>query len=160
AGILAPAGQAGPDGDFADFVWWPPQGAVPADVSGWHEALAAGGYGYGPAFQGLRAAWRRGTEGLAEVALPARVAEEAGGCGVPRVLLEAALAAAGLAGDNGQSRAGLDGVLLPFAWQDVRVHAAGASVLRARLRRRGDGGWSLDAADAAGGPVVTVGSLA
>ena len=51
------------------------QGAVPADAGACTTALAAAGYGYGPAFRGLRAAWRRGEDVFAEVALP----EEAAG---------------------------------------------------------------------------------
>src|SRR5262249_41257013 len=134
---------------------WPPQGAAPADVSGWHEAQAAGGYGYGPAFRGLRAAWRRGDGGLAEVGLSAGGGDEAGRVrGGPR------RPAGGRQGAAPWAGRGAGGVMLPFAWQEVRMHAAGAAVLRARVRRRGDGGWSLDAADAAGAPVVSVGSLA
>ena len=74
------------------------QGAVPVDIGGLYEALAAGGYGYGPAFRGLRAAWRRGEDVFAEVALPEDAAAEAGSFGVHPALLDAALHAAGLAG--------------------------------------------------------------
>ena len=49
---------ARPDGGLAGQ--WPPPGAVPVDVTGLYEQLAAAGYEYGPAFRGLRAAWRRG----------------------------------------------------------------------------------------------------
>ena len=37
---------------------WPPAGAVAVDVADGYERLAARGYGYGPAFQGLTAMWR------------------------------------------------------------------------------------------------------
>ena len=48
---------------------------------------------------------------------------------------------------------------LPFAWTGVTLHASGASALRVRLVKDAGGGVSLAAADAAGMPVVSVGSL-
>ena len=69
SGWLAVADGTGPADDFAV---WPPAGAEPAGVAGLYAGLAARGYGYGPAFRGLRAAWRRGGEVFAEVALPRR----------------------------------------------------------------------------------------
>ena len=54
----------------ADLSVWPPAGAVPVDVSGGYERLAARGYGYGPAFQGLRRCGGAGVEVFAEVAAP------------------------------------------------------------------------------------------
>ncbi|MDT0447467.1 polyketide synthase dehydratase domain-containing protein, partial [Streptomyces johnsoniae] len=49
---------------------WPPAGAEAVPLSGFYERLAQDGYEYGPAFRGLRAAWRRGEEIFAEVRLP------------------------------------------------------------------------------------------
>ncbi|MBP2707938.1 type I polyketide synthase, partial [Microbispora sp. RL4-1S] len=49
---------------------WPPEGAVAVGVERGYEALAERGYEYGPAFQGVRAVWRRGDELFAEVSLP------------------------------------------------------------------------------------------
>jgi acyl transferase domain-containing protein len=57
SGLLAPQ-TAAPDFDLAA---WPPTDAVPLPVDDAYEELAALGYDYGPAFQGLRAAWRRAT---------------------------------------------------------------------------------------------------
>ncbi|HSR24174.1 MAG TPA: type I polyketide synthase, partial [Candidatus Eisenbacteria bacterium] len=59
----------------AALVDWPPAGARAADLTDAYELLAAAGYGYGPAFRGLRAVWHRGDEIFAEVELP----PEAGG---------------------------------------------------------------------------------
>ena len=154
AGTLAPETPA-PAAAPADLATWPPQGAEPVDVTRLYQDLAAGGYGYGPAFQGLRAAWRRGSEVFAEVTAPADTVDPAG-YGVHPALLDAVLHAAGLAAADGAKDAG---VLLPFSWQGVTVHAAGATVLRARLTRAGDT-LSLTAADGAGVPVITVESLA
>ena len=50
--------------------------------------------------------------------------------------------------------------LIPFAWNGVTLHASGAAVLRARLRRAGPDAVQLLAADSAGAPVITVDSLA
>jgi acyl transferase domain-containing protein/NADPH:quinone reductase-like Zn-dependent oxidoreductase/acyl carrier protein len=152
SGLLAQgrpaAGLAEPD----DFAAWPPQGAVLLETGGLYEGLAAGGYGYGPAFRGLRAAWRRGDEVFAEIALPPGATTDAGAFGLHPALLDAALHAAGLAGVCGQPGE----IMLPFAWTGVTLHAAGASVLRARLCLDDAGALSLTAADSAGTPVISV----
>src|SRR3954451_13244100 len=59
SGGLAPA--AGFDGAF-DPAQWPPEGAEAIEVDDVYDRLADAGFVYGPAFQGLRAAWRRGEE--------------------------------------------------------------------------------------------------
>jgi rifamycin polyketide synthase module 9/10 len=48
---------------------------------------------------------------------------------------------------------------LPFAWNGLRLHAAGAAVLRVRIAAPEPGAMSLDAVDEAGGLVVTMDSL-
>ncbi|HEY7146158.1 MAG TPA: beta-ketoacyl synthase N-terminal-like domain-containing protein, partial [Streptosporangiaceae bacterium] len=162
SGLLAPADLPG-TGQADEFAVWPPDGAVPADTSDLYDRLATGGYGYGPAFRGLRAAWRRGAEVFAEVTLPPDAAASAGSFGIHPALLDAALHAAGLSpdpADAGQADRGTGGVRLPFAWTRVSLHASGAAALRVRLTRAADGSWSLIGADAAGAPVVSVGSLA
>ena len=58
SGLLAPAGDAPAVAD--GFAVWPPAGAVPVDVDGLYDVMAGAGYGYGPAFRGLRAAWLDG----------------------------------------------------------------------------------------------------
>ncbi|BBB02256.1 putative polyketide synthase [Actinacidiphila reveromycinica] len=147
--------DGGPDGPD-DLTAWPPPGAVPVDVSGLYGEVAAAGYGYGPAFQGLRAVWRRGRDVFAEVALPEDVADSAGRFGLHPALLDATLHASAVAAGQQEDPAG---VRLPFAWQDVALRAAGAGVLRARLRPAADGALSLTAADGTGAPVVSVGNL-
>ncbi|MBD2819077.1 polyketide synthase dehydratase domain-containing protein, partial [Streptomyces parvulus] len=64
-GVLAPDTVA-PEFDASV---WPPRDAEPVDVSDCYERLADAGLRYGPVFQGLRAAWRRGDEVFAEVVL-------------------------------------------------------------------------------------------
>ncbi|SOD67854.1 Acyl transferase domain-containing protein, partial [Streptomyces zhaozhouensis] len=140
--------RAGGRGEESVLVEWPPAGAEAIGLEGFYERMAAGGFGYGPAFRGLRAAWRAGGEVFAEVALPEGVKAE--GFGLHPALLDAALHAVGLTGDEGG---------LPFSWSGVRLHASGASVLRVRLASLGAGGVSLAVADGTGAPVATVDSV-
>nr|WP_244955719.1 type I polyketide synthase [Streptomyces chrestomyceticus] len=155
SGVLAPAGPAA--AAEGDFVVWPPRDATTVDVSGFYQAAGANSYGYGPAFQGLRAVWRRGEEVFAEVALPEEVAEDAAAFGLHPALLDAVLHASALLEAEGEGEPGE--IRLPFAWTGVELHASGASMLRARLRRDAQGTLTVTAADAAGQPVISVASL-
>ncbi|MEU0838795.1 type I polyketide synthase [Streptomyces sp. NPDC005962] len=148
SGVLAEHGE-GAAADGAAFAQWPPDGAEPIDVDGLYERQAAQGYGYGPAFQGVRAAWRRGDEVFAEVAL-----DEAGAdrFGLHPALLDASLHAAEGPEDDGQVR-------LPFAWLGYELHAAGATAVRVHLRRTAADEVSVELADTTGTPVATVRSL-
>ena len=160
-GALVPAPATASGFAAGEFSVWPPPDADPVDVSGVYDSLAAVGYGYGPAFQGLRAAWRRGDDIFAEVELPPDAAAEAGQFGVHPALLDAALHTASLAANSGSELGELESgdVMLPFAWADTVVYAVGSSVLRARLSAAPGGKLSLVAADASGAPVISVGSL-
>ncbi|MFG2213261.1 polyketide synthase dehydratase domain-containing protein, partial [Streptomyces sp. NPDC048638] len=62
-----------------DAAVWPPKGAEPVEVAGCYDDLADAGLMYGPAFQGLRAAWRLGEDVYAEVTLPEGVEGDAYG---------------------------------------------------------------------------------
>ncbi|WP_328869733.1 SDR family NAD(P)-dependent oxidoreductase [Streptomyces sp. NBC_00287] len=138
-----------------DLTVWPPQGADPLDVSGFYEGAEAAGYGYGPAFQGLRAVWRRGGEVFAEVELGESERAEAGRFGIHPALLDAALHANGygdFGGDGGALR-------LPFAWTGVSLFAAGADCLRVRITAAGDDALAVEVADGTGQPVAEVRSL-
>ncbi|WUU35760.1 SDR family NAD(P)-dependent oxidoreductase [Streptomyces sp. NBC_00659] len=149
-GVSAPAARQ----TAYDFHAWPPQGAEPVDIDGLYDRIAATGIQYGPVFQGLRAAWRRGDEVFAEVRLPEDSHSEAAQYALHPALLDSALHALGLGSltDTG------DG-LVPFLWSGVSLHAAGASALRVRLSRTAGEGIALEAADASGGPVASVDSL-
>ena len=155
-GRLAPDRPAEPT-QPADFIVWPPMDAEPVDVSNLYEIQAAGGYGYGPVFQGLKAAWRRGDEVFAEIALPESATSDAARFGIHPALLDSSLHAAGLIPDESDASAG---VRLPFAWSGVSLQAAGASTLRVRLSKDDAGNLVLDAADPTGQPVVSVHALA
>ncbi|WP_308402775.1 beta-ketoacyl synthase N-terminal-like domain-containing protein, partial [Streptomyces sp. AC550_RSS872] len=135
---------------------WPPTGAEELDIDGCYADFAAAGVHYGPAFQGLRAVWRRGEEVYAEVGLPDEVAQDVGEFGLHPALADAALhASAFVPGEFAQEQRGR----LPFAWRGVSLHATGASVLRVRLTPTGPDTLALLFADAAGRPVATVESL-
>ncbi|GAB3971824.1 hypothetical protein GCM10029978_047720 [Actinoallomurus acanthiterrae] len=147
-GRLAADSDEPPAGGWA----WPPPGAEPVALDGFYGRLADDGYGYGPAFQGLRRAWRDGDDLYAEVALDPESEATASAYGLHPALLDAALHTLGVAGPG-------DGtVRLPFAWSGVRLHAAGATSLRVRVRL-GDT-FTIEATDPAGHPVVTIDGLA
>jgi short-subunit dehydrogenase/acyl carrier protein len=133
----------------AGWQQWPPAGAVPVNLAGFYPGLAEAGYQYGPAFRGLRAAWRREEELFAEVALPEGTAP--GGFAVHPALLDAALHAL-IAGQDGQ-------VKIPFAFTGLAVHAAGPSAARVRIAAAGPEAVSVTLADAAGQPVASVDQL-
>src|SRR5690606_980188 len=90
----------------------------------------------------------------AEVALSGEAASDAGFFGMHPALLDAVLHAVGFVcvGDA-------DRPLLPSSWSGVSLHAAGASMARARVTRVGDGTVSITAVDAQGAPVLSVESL-
>ncbi|MFJ2211823.1 SDR family NAD(P)-dependent oxidoreductase [Streptomyces sp. NPDC101062] len=150
-GVLAPA----PEQAGEALTAWPPTGATPLDLGAFYPGLAARGYGYGPAFQGLRAAWRDGEDIVAEVALPEEHHAQAALFGLHPALFDAALHTVGL----GKALDGHDRPLLPFSWQGVSLHAVGAAALRVRTRFTGPGTVSLTLAGPDGAPVATVTSL-
>ncbi|WP_131743004.1 type I polyketide synthase, partial [Actinomadura roseirufa] len=127
---------------------WPPPGAEPLDVAGFYERAEAAGYGYGPAFRGLRALWRRGPDLLAEVVLPESAGERAG-YGVHPALLDAVLHPA-LLDDRDAPPAGH--VRMPFAWADVSLWAGEATAVRVRLSPGEDGDLRVAVADVLGAP--------
>ncbi|PIM71508.1 hypothetical protein CTU88_15690 [Streptomyces sp. JV178] len=150
-GVLAPATGAVADADH--FANWPPD-AEAVDLTEWYDSLAAQGFEYGPAFRGLRAAWRRGTEIFAELALPEEQAGAATEYGLHPALLDAALHAIELG-----ALPGGDETRLPFAWSGVRLDTAGATAARVRLAPAGPDAVTLAFADAAGRTVASVGAL-
>ncbi|EPD96937.1 hypothetical protein HMPREF1486_00433, partial [Streptomyces sp. HPH0547] len=127
---------------------WPPEGAAPVDLDGFYARLAGTGSDYGPAFQGLAAAWRRGSEVFAEVALPDGT--DPAGFALHPALLDAALQAVsvGTLGDEGQG-------VMPFSWRNVALYSSGADHLRVRLADLTDNTnnmYSANSADGAGNP--------
>ncbi|WP_415925357.1 SDR family NAD(P)-dependent oxidoreductase [Streptomyces sp. ME19-01-6] len=132
---------------------WPPPGASAIEVGDFYDTLFERGYEYGPAFQGLRAVWRRGDDVFAEVALADDTTAE--GFVVHPALLDAALHATGLGGLFGDEGA----VRLPFAWSGVRAWATEARTARVWLTAAGEDAVRVRAADASGAPVAAVDQL-
>ncbi|MFM9556273.1 SDR family NAD(P)-dependent oxidoreductase, partial [Streptomyces caniscabiei] len=153
-GTLARHGVPAPEaGDPAP---WPPATAEPEPLTDVYARLAGLGYGYGPAFQGLVAAWRDGQDLYAEIRLP-----EPGQDGADRFALHPALFDAALhplvlhAASAGSG----DSIRLPFAWSGVTIHATGATELRVRVSPRGTDSFALSLTDPTGAPVADVAAL-
>ncbi|MBV8861940.1 MAG: acyltransferase domain-containing protein, partial [Mycobacterium sp.] len=141
-----------------DVSTWPPVGATPVEIDGLYDRLKSRGYGYGPAFQGLNAMWRRGDEVFAEVALPTNAGLSPTGFGVHPAVLDATLHAVIVATETADDDRKTD-VLVPFSWQGVSLHAAGASEVRARIAPSGPSAVSVELVDGLGLPVLSVASM-
>jgi len=138
---------------------WPPVGAERVPVDDVYDGLVDVGLEYGPIFQGLSRAWRRGDEVFAEVGLPDDEVERAGLFGLHPALLDAALHAVALA-DLGDGVEAPGGLRLPFSWSDVALISGGASMLRVRVSHAGPEVVSIGVSDENGRLVASVGSLA
>nr|WP_312846732.1 type I polyketide synthase [Streptomyces sp. WAC04189] len=149
AGQPGQPGQPGPTG----MEVWPPEGAEALPLDGFYEQLEAKGLEYGPSFRLLRAAWRDSDALYGEVALLDDASDHATGYGLHPALLDAALHTSFIEEESDTAPS------VPFAWNGVRLHATGASMLRVRVTGVG-AGLRLDAVDSTGAPVVTVESLA
>ncbi|MGW4116845.1 SDR family NAD(P)-dependent oxidoreductase, partial [Actinosynnema sp. NPDC004786] len=124
----------------------PPPHAEPLDVGALYDTFAALGYDYGPAFQGVTAAWRAGDVVHAVVEAPAgeRFA-------LHPALLDAALHPVALLHPDGPAR-------LPFAFSDVVIRPTDATALRVRLSG-GPDTYSVSVTDLDGVAVASVASL-
>ncbi|MBN9792663.1 polyketide synthase [Pseudonocardia sp. TMWB2A] len=132
---------------------WPPGDAEPVELDEFYPRQAQAGLEYGPAFRGLRAAWRRGTEVFAEVALPPEL--RGSSFGLHPALFDAALQSANL---GAAPQAGSDEVLLPFAWHGFALRRTGATTLRVYAAPSADG-VQVSVADPTGAPVASLRSL-
>ncbi|MEV6710429.1 type I polyketide synthase [Lentzea sp. NPDC051208] len=151
SGTLTPS-VAAPDFDLAE---WPPRGAAAVDLGDVYEAFARNGLEYGTVFRGLRAAWRLGDEVYAELRLPeeGEAQQDAEKFGLHPALLDACLHAIGLTADEDS------GPRVPYLWQNVALHAIGATTLRLRLTPGQSDAVTLLVADGVGAPVATIGAL-
>ncbi|MGJ7909294.1 SDR family NAD(P)-dependent oxidoreductase, partial [Actinopolyspora sp. H202] len=136
---------------------WPPEDAVPADLTGLYERLAARGYGYGPAFRGVTEAWHHGTTTFVEVTSPPEITRDPETSrgeefGLHPALLDATLHC------SLETAAGEEPVILPFEWRGVALHAVGATALRACIERDGRE-LRIQAFDRAGQPLATIEAL-
>ncbi len=136
---------------------WPPTGAEPMDVKDLYGRLEDLGLRYGPAFQGLGAAWKQGEEVFAEVSLSEEHSREAERFGVHPALFDSTghagiavmLGAAETVGEEAK-------LALPFSWRGISVFAPGASSLRVRISLDQSG---IEAFDETGAPVLAVESV-
>ena len=135
---------------------WPPAGAEPVEVEYLYDVFAEVGLEYGPVFQGVKAAWRRGGEVFAEVALDERHADGAKPFGVHPALFDAALHAGFGLREGGPEPSGL---ALPFSFSGVRLHGEGGAALRVRATSAAGNELSLVVLDETGAPVLSVQSL-
>ncbi|WP_455771438.1 SDR family NAD(P)-dependent oxidoreductase, partial [Streptomyces malaysiensis] len=103
---------------------WPPTGAESVPVEGLYTSLEEAGMSYGPAFRGLRAAWRSEHEVYVEIGLPEERGGAQGAFALEWALLEIALqSAGGLMGNDASTPQ------KPSVWNGVSVFASGAAVL-------------------------------
>ncbi|MCK2241789.1 SDR family NAD(P)-dependent oxidoreductase [Crossiella sp. S99.2] len=119
---------------------WPPAGA---------EALSVADQ------PGMEAAWTKDGEVYAEVRLAENYSKSASRFGLHPALLDAALRASAFAAPQETG----EGMLLPFSWNEVQLHAAGASAARVHLRVTGADTLAITLTDSAGAPIASIGSL-
>ncbi|QQQ80025.1 SDR family NAD(P)-dependent oxidoreductase [Saccharothrix sp. 6-C] len=136
-------GTLGVDVPASRPLQWPSD-AEPVDLTGFYDDLAARGYEYGPAFEGVRAVWRHGDELYAEVALDAR-----DGFGLHPALLDAALQPLTLVAAG----------RLPFSFAGVAVLRTDVTAARVRLTPTGPDTYRVLLATGAGEPVAVVDAL-
>ncbi|MFD0352413.1 SDR family NAD(P)-dependent oxidoreductase [Streptomyces sp. NPDC127110] len=153
SGLLS--GTTPSSGPSAGPLVWPPADAEPVEAGDTYVRAAAMGFDYGPAFQGLKAAWRRGDEVFAEVALPPADADDAARFAFHPALFDAALHTGFIESPGGSDDAGR----LPFTWQGLTLHRAGAATVRVHLTRTDADTLSLEITDGLGEPVASVASL-
>ncbi|MFK0259574.1 type I polyketide synthase, partial [Streptomyces sp. NPDC090445] len=155
SGTLAPTRGAGNAGDAVNGVRveaWPPAGATPLRLEDVFEHLARAQVGFGPAVRTVRAAWRRGEELFAEVALPAGANDHTTGFALRPGLLDAVLH---ITGDPAAGEA-----RLPSAWTGAELFGVGASTVRIHVTPADqDGGLTVRVTDESGAPVLSVGRL-
>ncbi|WP_406239434.1 SDR family NAD(P)-dependent oxidoreductase [Nocardia sp. NBC_01009] len=136
------------------LVQWPPADATTIDFDGMYDRLSDMGYGYGPVFQGLRSAWRRGEEVFVEAVLPELTDTGAGAdrFGIHPALLDVVLHSVFMGGFA-------QGMVLPFSWSGVSLQQSGVGSVRARIAAVGSDTVSVEVVDTVGRPVLSAESL-
>ncbi|MFI6173859.1 SDR family NAD(P)-dependent oxidoreductase [Nocardia sp. NPDC051052] len=128
-------------------VRWPPADAEQVDLTDFYARMGETGIAYGPAFRGLRAAWRSGDEMFAAIQLH----DTTTGFAVHPASFDAALHLTAVDADAQAN--------LPFHWSGITLHGSAGGELRVRLVHSGPDEVSLDLADASGAPLLSVASL-
>nr|WP_082403219.1 type I polyketide synthase [Saccharothrix sp. NRRL B-16348] len=125
---------------------WTEPPTEPVDLHGFYDSLADAGFGYGPAFQGLRAVRRHGDDLYADVRLPG----DADRFTLHPALLDAALQAVTIADDRAK---------LPFAFTGVTVWSTGHTEARVKLTATGTETYRVSLTGPAGEPIADIESL-
>ncbi len=160
ASVRPAAGAPVSGAEWPADLQWPPLGAEPISPELLYDRGAELGADFGPAFRGLKAAWRSGGEALAEIALADAQAADCESFLMHPALLDAALHAARILDDSpGAKEPDADAFRLPFSWTGVRLHRPGCRSLRARIRRIEDGAVALALFDESGELVASIDSL-
>ncbi|HEY8985400.1 MAG TPA: beta-ketoacyl synthase N-terminal-like domain-containing protein [Streptomyces sp.] len=128
-------------------------GGETLDISGEYARYARKGLLYGPAFQGLKAIRRKRDHVVTDIELAATEHERAAAFGIHPALLDSVLHAMGKLLPGGEAPR------LPYSWNRVVLHAAGATAVRARITKHNDSTVSIMAVDREGRPVLSVDRL-
>ncbi|MGH8879923.1 MAG: polyketide synthase dehydratase domain-containing protein, partial [Stackebrandtia sp.] len=108
---------------------WPPEKAEAVDVEEFYATIAEWGYGYGPSYRGITAAWRSGNEVFADIRLGDDHCSAAAYFGIHPGLFDAALH--GFLVER-MNRGDTD-LALPSAFTGVELFTPGATAVRVRL---------------------------
>ena len=149
-GLLADEAPAAPEPLGA----WPPEGAEPLEAELLYDRLADAGLDYGPAFQGLDRAWKRGEAVFAEVSLGEGQEADASSYSFHPALLDSACQAISLA----ELEAGSQAPALPSAWRGVSAQMTGPGAARVSIEL-GEGESAIALHDANGEPLARIGAL-
>ena len=131
---------------------WPEDDGDALDVDLVYERLAAAGYEYGAAFQGLRRLVEDGDELFARLGLDDTQAGRAAGYHLHPALLDSALQVAMVARLNALKTGRPE---VPFSFSGVRLLSGGASSARARVSADGN----VLVLDEAGTPILSIESV-
>ncbi|SCF90093.1 Short-chain dehydrogenase, partial [Streptomyces sp. Ncost-T6T-2b] len=115
--------------------------------------FAESGFRYGPAFRGLRAAWRRGDEVFSEVRLGPETGQSTERFGLHPAALDAALQTIALS-EGIEVESGM-----PYSWSGIDLYATGATKLRVRVTPVRPDAAAVLLTDQAGAPVAAVETL-
>lgn len=144
-----------PADSVVDLSPWPPVDAESIDIADMRARLTKAGYDYGPAFKGLRSAWRRGEDIYVEAHLPDDLV--ASGHSIHPALLDTTLHPIALADTEGDENA--SGLRLPFTFTGITCADASPGQLRAQLRFTKSDTVSIVATDETGTPILSIEAL-
>ncbi|WP_227979258.1 type I polyketide synthase [Nocardia spumae] len=152
-GVLTPQPQGVPS--WAN-VQWPSLGIEEDTAGALYDRLAARGFRYGVAFQGVTATRQRAHDVLADVSLDETVGDRAARFVIHPALLDAMTHAAAdllAVGEGARS------IAIPLRFNGIRLYRAGATVARVRIDRLGEATFRATAVTEDDEPILTIESL-